>query len=55
MVPDEQTLINALRRRTRGHIRSYGAERECAAEGCTTVLSRYNAGTVCWRHTESGN
>ena len=39
------------RRRTgKGHVDSYGEGRVCAAAGCATQLSRYNAGSVCYLH-----
>jgi hypothetical protein len=31
-------------------VRSFGAERICAAEGCGTQLSRYNPDTYCSTH-----
>jgi hypothetical protein len=41
------------RRRTgRGHVNSYGLDRVCAAPGCETELSRYNAAPTCWRHRD---
>jgi len=30
--------------------RTYGADRICAAEGCSTKLSMYNRWTFCWQH-----
>ena len=39
--------------RGRGHIESYESDETCAVVGCTTVLSRYNANTVCALHDES--
>jgi hypothetical protein len=29
------------------------AGRQCHHEGCSTVLTTYNAGTTCWLHTDS--
>jgi len=41
------------RRRTgKGHVSSYGLDRICAAPGCETHLSRYNAAPTCWRHRD---
>lgn len=41
------------RRRTgKGHVTSYGEDRVCAAPGCETALSRYNAAPTCWRHRD---
>ncbi|MFB3738559.1 MAG: hypothetical protein ACE14W_06305 [Candidatus Velamenicoccus archaeovorus] len=28
------------------------ADRTCAVPGCTTRLSIYNAGEVCWQHAD---
>ncbi|MCI0635610.1 MAG: hypothetical protein L0206_17095 [Actinobacteria bacterium] len=30
--------------------RTYAAGRVCGAEGCRTVLSRYNRSELCWQH-----
>jgi hypothetical protein len=30
--------------------RTYSNKRTCAAEGCSTVLSMYNASPLCWQH-----
>ena len=30
--------------------RRIDVRRTCAARGCTTVLSAYNPGTLCWQH-----
>lgn len=38
------------RREGRGYVDSYGHDRVCAAEGCTTRLSQYNGRTVCGVH-----
>ena len=38
--------------RTRAFIQSYGDDRTCGAEGCTTTLSRYNQEALCWKHAE---
>ena len=39
-----------------GHLpepsRQTSTGRVCSAEGCTTKLSVYNAGSFCWQHTE---
>ena len=29
-----------------------GRERVCAEPGCTTQLSLYNLGSLCWQHTQ---
>lgn len=31
--------------------KQYGADRECAHDECAVVLSRYNPGHYCSRHT----
>lgn len=31
-------------------IRTFNANRICAEEGCTTILSRYSPDMVCWIH-----
>jgi hypothetical protein len=38
------------RREGRGFVDSFGAGRVCSADGCETVLSKYNDDTVCWAH-----
>jgi len=39
-----------------GHLpeasRQTASGRICAAEGCSTRLSVYNTGHLCWQHTE---
>jgi len=30
--------------------RTYRAGRVCEADGCTTLLSRYNRSDLCWQH-----
>ncbi len=32
--------------------RVYADDRVCAAQGCTTRLSVYNASAECWQHTD---
>ena len=32
--------------------RVYAGDRVCAAQGCETRLSVYNATSECWQHTE---
>jgi hypothetical protein len=41
-------------RRVRGWVQSYGTDRPCAGDGCTTVLSRYNDSPLCWVHEAAG-
>ena len=38
------------RRRTRGHVTSFGEGRSCDVQDCDTVLSRYNATERCAVH-----
>jgi hypothetical protein len=33
--------------------RTYTRKRVCAAEGCSTLLSMYNASRLCWQHEPS--
>ena len=49
--PTEPTSVGQ-RRRTSGHIDSFGDGRTCLAPGCNTTVSRYNKEPVCWRHIE---
>lgn len=35
----------------RRSIRTFGTDRTCAFEGCTTRLSRYNSGSLCSTHS----
>lgn len=46
---DSQSLAPARPRR--GEILSYGLGRTCQRAGCPTLLSRYNAGELCWTHS----
>jgi len=39
--------------RPRGHIKEFGEGRVCGSSGCTTILSRYNAEGICWKHEQS--
>ena len=39
-------------RRARGHVQEFGEDRSCIVSGCTTVLSRYNSGNLCWVHED---
>jgi hypothetical protein len=48
---DPDNEVPGQRRRTgKGHVDSYGLGRVCGASGCSTQLSRYNSGSVCWLH-----
>ena len=44
---------NPARRSSSGKVPSFGEGRPCAVDGCSTVLSRYNAGTTCSAHDEN--
>jgi hypothetical protein len=51
--PEETTTAAPTRRRAPGAdpvVRSFGAARTCAAEGCETKLSRYNPDSYCSVH-----
>jgi len=51
--PDETVAAPPTRRRAPGAdpaVRSFGAARTCAAEGCETRLSRYNPDSYCSVH-----
>ena len=51
--PDETVAAPPTRRRAPGAdpaVRSFGAARTCAAEGCETNLSRYNPDSYCSVH-----
>jgi hypothetical protein len=50
-VEPEETPAQA-RRRTRGHVTSFGEGRVCEVDGCSTRLSRYNDATKCWTHEQ---
>jgi len=40
------------RRRTRGHVASFGGGRVCSAADCDTQLSRYNDSETCSVHED---
>jgi hypothetical protein len=46
----ESVALRAVRPTARRASRTYEDKRTCAATGCTTVLSRYNASKLCWQH-----
>ena len=51
--PEETVAAAPTRRRAPGAdpaVRSFGAARTCAAEGCETKLSRYNPDSYCSVH-----
>jgi hypothetical protein len=51
--PEETVAAPSTRRRAPGAdpaVRSFGAARTCAAEGCETKLSRYNPDSYCSVH-----
>jgi hypothetical protein len=51
--PDETVAAPPTRRRAPGAdpaVRSFGAARTCAADGCETKLSRYNPDSFCSVH-----
>jgi hypothetical protein len=51
--PEETVAVPPTRRRAPGAdpaVRSFGAARTCAAEGCETKLSRYNPDSYCSVH-----
>jgi hypothetical protein len=51
--PEEPVAAPPTRRRAPGAdpaVRSFGAARTCAAEGCETKLSRYNPDSYCSVH-----
>jgi hypothetical protein len=51
--PEETVAAHPTRRRAPGAdpaVRSFGAARTCAAEGCETKLSRYNPDSYCSLH-----
>jgi hypothetical protein len=51
--PEETVAAPPTRRRAPGAdpaVRSFGAARTCAAEGCETKLSRYNPDSYCSLH-----
>lgn len=35
---------------TRSRPRTYATGRVCVADGCRTLLSRYNRAELCWQH-----
>lgn len=39
-------------RRNPRFVKSYTVGRTCVHAGCETVISRYNAENVCWRHAD---
>ena len=53
VIEPEETLAPPTRRRAPGAdpaVRSFGAARTCAADGCETKLSRYNPDSYCSVH-----
>ena len=55
--PPEATIPAPRKRgpslvRARGNIEDFGAGRACSVPGCTTVISRYHRGVVCWAHDD---
>ncbi|MFB3739201.1 MAG: hypothetical protein ACE14W_09610 [Candidatus Velamenicoccus archaeovorus] len=50
----EQPVLRGTQVAPRGRRqRTAGNGRICAERGCSTVLSIYNQGGTCWRHTEA--
>ena len=52
ILPDaDQLRLSGSRPMTSGsRPRTYAAGRVCGADGCGTVLSRYNRTELCWQH-----
>jgi hypothetical protein len=50
---EQERRLRAEKRRTKGFLDSYVGGRVCSAHGCATVLSRYNAGPGCWKHSDA--
>ena len=46
----EAVALRGIRATPRRASRAYEGKRTCAASGCTTLLSRYNASKLCWQH-----
>jgi hypothetical protein len=49
---EQERRQRAEKRRTRGFNDSYVVGRVCSASDCTTVLSKYNEGPNCWKHSD---
>ena len=47
---DESVTLRGIRATPRRASRTYEGKRTCAAQGCSTLLSRYNASKLCWQH-----
>ena len=46
-------VLGAPRKTGKGHLKSYGEGRLCAARDCSTMLSRYNSTWLCSVHEKA--
>jgi hypothetical protein len=49
-VSEVAAILGTRRKGAFAHIRTFGHGRVCSAEGCATVLSRYNPSDLCAVH-----
>ena len=49
----EAVALRGIRATPRRASRTYSGKRVCAAAGCSTLLSMYNASKLCWQHEPS--
>jgi hypothetical protein len=49
----EGVALHGIRATPRRASRTYAGKRVCAAAGCATLLSMYNASRLCWQHEPS--
>jgi hypothetical protein len=49
-IAGESIALRGVRAAPRRASRTYQGKRTCAAAGCETLLSMYNASKLCWQH-----
>jgi hypothetical protein len=49
-VSGDSLALRGIRPVSRRASRTYAGKRVCAASGCATQLSMYNASRLCWQH-----
>jgi hypothetical protein len=49
-VAGDTVALRGIRAAPRRASRTFAGKRVCAAAGCSTLLSMYNASRLCWQH-----
>jgi hypothetical protein len=52
-IAGEAVALRGVRATPSRASRTYSRRRVCAAAGCSTLLSMYNASKLCWQHEPS--